>query len=133
MDKLRGLIVDSTASSDGQDVGGKSLSPGIASRAFQKLGSLLVRRTCLWRDLLVRRTCLWRDIQRFASWVESDAVVLAGQAQESRILVELGHDGLGGLMRIGAKKYSDSLDNYQLLWDFLRSLDIRRIELDSRL
>ncbi|MHC4228672.1 MAG: PP2C family protein-serine/threonine phosphatase [Planctomycetota bacterium] len=122
MDKLRGLIVDSTASSDGQDVGGKSLSPGIASRAFQKLGSLLVR-----------RTCLWRDIQRFASWVESDAVVLAGQAQESRILVELGHDGLGGLMRIGAKKYSDSLDNYQLLWDFLRSLDIRRIELDSRL
>ena len=98
------------------------MSPGIASRAYQKLGSLLVR-----------RTCLWRDIQRFASWVESDAVVLAREAHQSAILIELNPDGAGGLMRIGAEKYPDSLDDYQLLWDFLRSLGIRRIELDSRL
>jgi serine phosphatase RsbU (regulator of sigma subunit) len=65
--------------------------------------------------------------------VESDAVVLAREAHQSAILIELNPDGAGGLMRIGAKKYPDSLDDYQLLWDFLRSLGIRRVELDSRL
>jgi serine phosphatase RsbU (regulator of sigma subunit) len=39
----------------------------------------------------------------------------------------------GAAVRIGKTEHPDSLKDYQLLWDLLLSLDIRRIEFDSRL
>jgi len=97
-------------------------SPGIWSRACLKLGGLLMR-----------KTCLWRDVCRFANWLESDAAKLAEKAQQGTIVVEPAPGQGGTLATIGRTKHPDLLNDYQLLWDFLLSLDIKRIEFDSRL
>ena len=114
--------MDSTSSSEGPGAKNELLSPGVWSRAYLKLGSLLVR-----------RTCLWRDIRRFANWLESDAAQLADHVDQGTIVVEPDGDHSGATVRIGRTKHPDSLRDYQLLWDFLLSLDIKRIEFDYRL
>ncbi len=120
--QLRGSTMDSAGLSDSTGVVDESLSPSFWSRAYLKLGGLLVR-----------RTCLWRDIQRFANWLESDAAPRAHELHEATILVEPGPDQGGAKVRIGRSKHVDMLSDYQLLWNFLLSLDIKRIEFDSRL
>lgn len=114
--------MDSKASSGLPGAEGQLPSPGILSRAYIKLGGLLVR-----------RTRLWRDIHRFAGWLESDAVEIANKAHESTIVVEPEPGRGGATVVIGRSKHHDLLDDYQLLWDFLLSLGIKRIEFDSRL
>jgi len=114
--------VDSTDSSADPGAVGKLVSPGIWSKAYLKLGGLLVR-----------RTCLWRDIRRFASWLESDGAQLAEEADQSTIVVEPNPDQSGAMVMIARAKHPDLLGDYQLLWDFLLSLDIKRVEFDSRL
>ena len=114
--------MDSTGSSEDPGAKNELLSPGIWSRAYLKLGGLLIR-----------KTCLWRDIRRFASWLESDAAQLADEARQGTIVVEPDPDRGGATARIGRAKHPDSLKDYQLLWDFLLSLDIKRIEFDCRL
>jgi len=114
--------LDSTGSSEDPGATDELLSPGIWSRAYLKLGGLLIR-----------RTCLWRDIRRFAGWLESDAAQFAEKARQGTIVVEPDGDHSGATARIGRTKHSDSLKDYQLLWDFLLSLDIKRIEFDCRL
>ena len=113
-------MVDSTGSSDHSDAAGELLSPGIRSRAHLKLGALLIR-----------RTRLWRDIRRFANWLEIDAAQLAEKAHQGTIVVEPDPDDAGAVVKIGKVKKGDLLDDYQLLWDFLLSLDIKRIEFDG--
>ena len=114
--------MDSTGSSEGLDAKNELLSPGVWSRAYLKLGGLLMR-----------KTCLWQDIRRFANWLESDAAQLADQARQGIIVVEPDPDRSGATAKIGRAKHPDSLEDCQLLWDFLLSLDIKRIEFDSRL
>lgn len=114
--------MDSTNSSNQSDAGSELISPSIRSRAYLKLGGVLVR-----------RTSLWRDITRFAGWLESDAAPLAREAQHATILVEPVPEQGGATVRIGGTKRIESLTDYQTLWDFLLSLRIKRIELDSRL
>ena len=114
--------MDSTGSSEDPGAKNELLSPGIWSRAYLKLGGLLMR-----------KTRLWRDIRRFANWLESDAAPLADQARQGTIVVEPDPDQGGAIARIGRAKHPDSLKDYQLLWDFLLSLDIKRIEFDCRL
>ncbi len=95
---------------------------GIRSRAYIKLGGLRVR-----------RTRLWRDVCRFANWLESDAAELAHDAHQKTIIFELIGEQAGANVLIGKTKRSDLLDDFQLLWDFLLSLGIERVEFDSRL
>jgi len=115
-------MVDSTGSSDHSDGAGELVSPGIRSRAYLKLGTLLIR-----------RTRLWRDIRRFANWLEIDAAQLAEKAHQGTIVVEPDPDHGGAVVKIGRAKHPDLLNDYQLLWNFLLSLDIKRMEFDSRL
>ncbi|MHC4569047.1 MAG: PP2C family protein-serine/threonine phosphatase [Planctomycetota bacterium] len=114
--------MDSTGSPDNTAAGDESLSPSVWSRAYLKLGGLLVR-----------RTSLWRDIQRFASWLESDAAASAKETHQRTILIEPDPDRGGAAVRIGRSKHRDTLSDYQLLWDFLLSLEIKCIEFDCRL
>ncbi|MEA3225999.1 MAG: PP2C family protein-serine/threonine phosphatase [Planctomycetota bacterium] len=95
--------MDSTGSSDDPGVKDELLSPGIRSRAYLKLGGMLMR-----------RTCLWRDIRRFASWLESDAAQLADQARQGIIVVEPDPDQGGATARIGRAMHADVLKDYQL-------------------
>lgn len=104
------------------DAGSTVSSLGIADRVRTRLVGLLLH-----------RTQLWGDIQRFASWMESDAARLADQTHESTIVIDLDCGRPGPTVRIGAKKHRDLLDDYQQLWDLLASLGIKRVELDSRL
>jgi serine phosphatase RsbU (regulator of sigma subunit) len=83
--------------------------------------------------LLVRRTHLWQDICRFASWLESDAAELAHQARQSTIVVEPNREHGGAIVLIGGKSHPDLRGDLQLLWDFLLSLGVERVEFDSRL
>lgn len=81
----------------------------------------------------MRKTYLWRDVRRFANWLEFDAAQLADQARQGTIVVEPDSDHRGAIATIGRAKHPDSLKDYQLLWDFLLSLGIKRIEFDCRL
>ncbi len=81
----------------------------------------------------LRQTALWKDIQRFGSWLETDAVRVANEVHQSIIAVELGPDGVAETLRIGSEKHTHELGAYQRLWDFLHSLGIRCVELDARL
>lgn len=81
----------------------------------------------------LRRSALWKEIQCFGRWLESDAAKVAGEANQSTLLIELGSEGTVEALRIGRRRHSHMLDGYQRLWDFLCSLGVRKLNLDERL
>lgn len=117
-----GFIVDPAGSSDDPDAKGEGWPLGIMGTVYYKLNSFIVR-----------RTKLWQETQRFGNWLESRAVLPADETHEGTISIELDSDETGGIMRIGPKRYADSLNDHQRLWRFLYSLGVKRVEFDSRL
>lgn len=106
---------------DKADHSGAGTQPGLWVRARLKLSGLLLR-----------RTRLWEQIHAFGRWLELDAAQLAAQENHSHIAIELDDDGQVTAVRIGSKRQID-LTQYDLIWQFLRSLDLYALELDQRL
>jgi serine phosphatase RsbU (regulator of sigma subunit) len=79
------------------------------------------------------KTKLWEQFYHFGSWLEFEGSKAAEEMNESTLTIELNADGVPESLRIGLKKYPHELDSYDKLWPFLSSLDIHRLQLDSRL
>jgi serine phosphatase RsbU (regulator of sigma subunit) len=83
--------------------------------------------------LILHRKPLWRDIRGFGNWFEFDAASTANSVNQNKISIDISSDATVESLRIGLKKYPHELDRFQKLWTFLKSINIDRIKLDTRL
>jgi len=83
--------------------------------------------------LILNRKPLWRDIRGFGSWFEFDAASTADNENQNTISINLDSNAMVESLRIGLKKYPHELDRFEKLWTFLKSINIDRIKLDTRL
>ena len=93
-------------------------------------GDLIRFRICV---LILNRKPLWKDIRGFGNWFEFDAASTANNENQNTISINLDSNAKVESLRIGLKKYPHELDRFEKLWTFLKSINIDRIKLDTRL
>ena len=81
----------------------------------------------------ISRTRLWKQIQHFGSWLELDAARQAEQWNQSTLEIMLDPDGGLQSLRVGPRRYPYDAPDQEHLWEFLLSIGIRRVVLDTRL
>jgi len=119
---MKGISVNSTTVSTDSDAKNIFTPIGVTGRLYNAVNGFVLR-----------RTALWGEIRNFGSWLESDGAAFANKLHENTILIELSRDENEVLVKVGFRKYTDSLGDYRRLWSFLRSLGITRLALDCRL
>ena len=108
----------------------KSSSPQVANKKTLSFTiSLKIR--LIW--LFLQQSKLAKGIRHLGSWIELEAAQIAAQTNQSVVRIQLKKDATVQDLRIGSKKYPQTLNDCTELWKFLLSIDISEMELDVRL
>jgi len=81
---------------------------------------------------VLRKTQLWEDVAGLGSWLEYEAAPLATQEAQGSLTLELNDQGTVSAMFVGSHEPLKLPPSPQLQ-QFLRTLGIRRVQLDPRL
>jgi serine phosphatase RsbU (regulator of sigma subunit) len=99
------------------------------SENLRLIDSLRYRRA----GLRIRMGSLWPAIKRFGTWMEHQALPAARQAELMTARIRINPNGEVQTIGFTLTDSADDLQKHRKVWQFLCSLNIRQLELDTRL